>query len=467
MRQKYIVYPFGVSGDQTTIPDPTQVSGTVSFQQGWPFNYQRQIGVDPLALPIDRATMNYLFEVITAQIQQYQQFGFPEWITSANNGGTPYAYDFGAVVRYSATGNPPFTTYVSTLAGTATNTDTPGATANWQLITLSTAQIQAMIEAMAGNYYLDTGAANAYVIAMNPPVTAYTNGMPFSFRVSHANTGASTLDAGAGAVALVNNIGGALVSGDLPINSVVSGFYDSAAGKFLISTLVSSQVLSQAAGDIRYAKLAGLSSQAFATAALTASGLITASLGISMPNGVYLSSRNSSGANTRMIGIAGDNTVYIGPIDTIADAVNINYGISSNIAQHDFYIGGSVKAHLTSSGVAITGTLSATGKASAAVATTTGDLAAWQQVPGLGQVYVDRTASRAVATTYTNSTSQMRKVCVSVSAGVPINFTVGGVKAQEVTFGGSVTLGWIAVDVPPGQTYVLSGGSINYWAELG
>jgi hypothetical protein len=133
MRQKFYVYPFGVSGDQTVIPDPTQVSGSVSFQSGWPYDYQRQIGVDPLALPIDRATMNWLFYTITEQLQQYQEFGFPEWISTTDNGGTPFAYDFGAVVRYSATGNPPFTTYISVVAGAGTNTSTPGADANWRV----------------------------------------------------------------------------------------------------------------------------------------------------------------------------------------------------------------------------------------------------------------------------------------------------------------------------------------------
>lgn len=131
MRQKYFDTAFASSGDLTTVPDAAQVSGSISFAQGWGVNYQRQIGVDPLAMPIDRTTMNYLFNVITTAIQQYQSFGVPEWITSANNGGTPFAYDYGAIVRYSSSGIPPFTTYVSVLAGAATNTSTPGADGNW------------------------------------------------------------------------------------------------------------------------------------------------------------------------------------------------------------------------------------------------------------------------------------------------------------------------------------------------
>ena len=137
MRQKYFFYPFGTSGDQTVIPDLTQPSGSVSFQSGWPYNYQRVLGTDAAALPIDRNTMNWLFYAVTEQLQQYQSFGFPEWITTADNGGAAYAYDFGAIVRYSATGTPPFTTYISALAGVGTNTSLPGVDANWRVWSLT------------------------------------------------------------------------------------------------------------------------------------------------------------------------------------------------------------------------------------------------------------------------------------------------------------------------------------------
>lgn len=134
MRQKFFKFLFGGSGDLTTIPDPVQGSGDVSFAQGYGPNFTRDLATDPLALPIDRAKMNYLYNTITAQLQQYQQYGAPEWITSADNGGTPFAYDYGAKVRYSATNAPPFLTYFSVVPGVGTNTSTPGADANWRLL---------------------------------------------------------------------------------------------------------------------------------------------------------------------------------------------------------------------------------------------------------------------------------------------------------------------------------------------
>jgi hypothetical protein len=114
--------------------------------------------------------------------------------------------------------------------------------------------IKRMIDIQAGNYALDTGVANAYVIALDPAINAYTEGMTVRFRVVHGNTGASTLDAGAGPVALENDVAGALVSGDLPAGCMVSATYV-AGNKFLINTLVTSQALSQAAADALYAKI--------------------------------------------------------------------------------------------------------------------------------------------------------------------------------------------------------------------
>lgn len=115
--------------------------------------------------------------------------------------------------------------------------------------------IKRMIDIQAGNYALDTGAANAYVVALDPAITAYVNGTTVRFRAVNANTGASTLNAGGGAVALVNDVGGALVSGDLPAGCIVTATYDSALNKFLVTSLVTSQALSQTAADALYAKI--------------------------------------------------------------------------------------------------------------------------------------------------------------------------------------------------------------------
>lgn len=115
--------------------------------------------------------------------------------------------------------------------------------------------IKRMIDIQAGNYALDTGAANAYVIALDPVIAAYTDGMTVRFRAVNANTGASTLNAGGGAVALVNDVAGALVANDVPAGGIVSATYDAGLNKFLITSLVPSQALSQTAANALYAKI--------------------------------------------------------------------------------------------------------------------------------------------------------------------------------------------------------------------
>ncbi|OGS90869.1 MAG: hypothetical protein A2Z95_06280 [Gallionellales bacterium GWA2_60_18] len=110
--------------------------------------------------------------------------------------------------------------------------------------------IQRLIDAQSGNYSLDTGAADAYVVALDPPITAYSDGMTVRVKAITANNGASTLNAGGGAAALVSDVGGALVAGDVPAGGIFTATYIESAGKFYITAMVQSQ------GDARYA-LAG------------------------------------------------------------------------------------------------------------------------------------------------------------------------------------------------------------------
>lgn len=135
--QHYFDVPFAFSGDVTAIPDPLQVGGTVSFTEGWNYNYQRNLSTDPAALPIDRSTMNWLFLQITTALQALQKETIPEFITSAQNGGTAIAYNPQARVLWSASGSAPFTAYVNILGTTNSNTpsasDPGGTTTGWQI----------------------------------------------------------------------------------------------------------------------------------------------------------------------------------------------------------------------------------------------------------------------------------------------------------------------------------------------
>lgn len=101
--QKFIRYLFGETGDRTAVPDATQVDGTVSYQNGYGLDYQRQ-KVDPLAKNIERNKMNQVFYDLSLNQRQYQTVGSAEFIAAADNGGAAYAYPRGARVYYPTDG---------------------------------------------------------------------------------------------------------------------------------------------------------------------------------------------------------------------------------------------------------------------------------------------------------------------------------------------------------------------------
>lgn len=127
MQQKYYIEAFGVNGDRTPVvpnTDPT----AVSYDQGWNFNYQRDLVTDPAALSPTRQQENDLMFAATQNIQNYQQFGTPEFITTSDNGGVAFPYGIGAMTRYSASGTAPFVTYINRVDN---NTAIPGADETW------------------------------------------------------------------------------------------------------------------------------------------------------------------------------------------------------------------------------------------------------------------------------------------------------------------------------------------------
>ena len=128
--------------------------------------------------------------------------------------------------------------------------------------------IQRLIDAQSGNYALDTGAANAYVVALTPAIVAYADGMTVRVKAINKNTGASTLNAGGGVVGLVNDVGGALADGDIPALSIFTATFITADNKFRLTSMVQSQA------DARYASLARGSLEKLGSAVALNSALI-------------------------------------------------------------------------------------------------------------------------------------------------------------------------------------------------
>lgn len=136
---KFIKNAFAVAGDRAAVPNDTQPDGSVSWEEGYPIDYQKQLGVDADAKAILRNQYNEIMYDVSNAVQQYQTHGFPDFITTADNDGAPYPYDINAIVRYSDN------LYVSLVSS---NTELPTNPANWHQLGLSetmTAQVSASI----------------------------------------------------------------------------------------------------------------------------------------------------------------------------------------------------------------------------------------------------------------------------------------------------------------------------------
>lgn len=76
------------------------------------------------------------------------------------------------------------------------------------------------------DYAVDQGAANVYVVALTPALTAHVEGLPIHFKASSANTGASTLNINnLGAKSIIMPDGSALAAGVIKADQMVTVIY--------------------------------------------------------------------------------------------------------------------------------------------------------------------------------------------------------------------------------------------------
>lgn len=92
-----IKVPFASSGDKSAVPE-TDASGGVNMTQGYGQAYSLDPATNPSAKRIERDKMNWLFNVITSAINEIQTLGVSPFISSDDNGGSPFLYNQGAVV---------------------------------------------------------------------------------------------------------------------------------------------------------------------------------------------------------------------------------------------------------------------------------------------------------------------------------------------------------------------------------
>jgi hypothetical protein len=87
-------------------------------------------------------------------------------------------------------------------------------------------QVAKGIRSQRMNYVEDTGSVNTLSVALNPPIAAYTIGLPLHVKVLNTNTGPSTIDAGPGRVSIRKPTGAEMAAGDLPAAGLIHLIYD-------------------------------------------------------------------------------------------------------------------------------------------------------------------------------------------------------------------------------------------------
>jgi len=106
---------------------------------------------------------------------------------------------------------------------------------------------------------------------------------------------------------------------------------------------------------------------------------------------------------------------------------------------------------------------------SVAAAAAAANAVRYDQTLGLGQTWKEVTASRAIGTTYTNSSAKPIVFSVSVQHTTSENLalTVNGVSISTISTGTTNIVSSSAI-VPPGATYsaVVSAGTLYRWSEL-
>lgn len=129
MQTKFFAVPFAAAGDVAAIPTPAQVDGSVSLTEGFGFDYQRDPATDVLAKRIPRDKTNQLYKWLSENIRAYQIAGFPEWITSADNGGAPFLYTINSYVRWNGGAGTDWVVYCSLVDGASLE---PGVAVGWE-----------------------------------------------------------------------------------------------------------------------------------------------------------------------------------------------------------------------------------------------------------------------------------------------------------------------------------------------
>jgi hypothetical protein len=360
-------------------------------------------------------------------------------------------------------------------------------------------------------YLLGVAGTNTITASLTPAITAYAAGQTFRFVASGANTGAVTINVnGLGAKAVTKNGTTALVTGDILLNAVYTLTYDGT--QFQISgAFLASGSFASAGANSDITSLSGLTSVVpqvrqlqpisasvaanaltisasalsleFRSATLTSgavsfvqgtpanlvisSGSTLGTVSAQQSRIVVLALNNAGTIELAAVNISGGNDLSeTGLISTTAeggagaaDSANVIYSTTarSNVA---YRVIGYIESTQATAGTWATAPSTIQGYGGQA-------LAAMSSL-GYGQNWQVVTGSRALGTTYYNTTGKPITVVTSFQSSATFTMQVNGNSVSQIGAGVG-TLASMTGVVPPGMSYNVNtsgGGSINTWCEL-
>ena len=223
-----LVLPFADGGLRNVIPvAPSGTLGEASFELGFPLATMLPIASG--GIPPQGKDMNGALYDVSAHAVWLNAGGTYKWNQTVSDyiGG----YPVNVVLQDDAGIN----SYVNILAGNTTNFNTTPAAIGVSWMPWN--DVHAL-----SNYLIDTGAANAYVVAFTPALTARRNGQRLAFIAVHANSTSCTLNDGVGAIPLVRTDGSNLAPLDIPAGSEVNVIYDHPTTSYRLLSVVLSQL---------------------------------------------------------------------------------------------------------------------------------------------------------------------------------------------------------------------------------
>ena len=360
----------------------------------------------------------------------------------------------------------------------------------------------------------DTGSANAYAAVNVPAIAALptSSGLVQSVSVANANTGASTYAPDGLAAKPILGMGlSALQGGELPAKGVATLLYvvaptvNNGNGAWvLIECTGGAQQIAPATASQHAVQLGQVSQMQTISATVAANALMLTAgptllsfravaltsgvpvqawipipLTLSVPSGATLGTVGGQVSSLALLvaynggapvlcvaNVAGglnlDETTLISPttISAASNSASTIYSATSVAANSPFRVVGYVTITEATAGAwAIAPTL---------VQGVGGQAMAGMQTLGFGQSWQNVVGSRALGTTYYNTTS--RPIFLSADIASPSNARitalVNGVPVQSA-FASAGADGVVALVISPGASYSISGGTtINAWAEL-